>query len=83
MIRPALVLAIGSISAQALLDNQRSITSLRGTWQPLSYPGGQTRVMATFHPAHLSQKRSDRALAFSDLKLVRAALDALPSPTRR
>ncbi len=78
-IRPDLVLLLGSVASRALLGP--GIMRARGRWHALRWPGGESRVMATFHPAYLLRKPADKRLSFQDLKLLRSALDELgPRP---
>ena len=76
-VRPALVVCLGAMAAQALLG--ASFREQRGQWQVLA---DGTRVLATVHPSYLLRLPAvDRAAAWQawldDLHRVRAAFDAL------
>ena len=73
LIQPHLILAVGRIAAQALLDRNQGIGALRGRWG--LFEG--IPVMPTFHPAYLLRKPQDKRFTFEDLKLVRARMDQL------
>lgn len=75
-VRPRVVLVLGSVAVKAVFETKQGVTGLRGAWRTLTFPGGEARAMATFHPAYLLRKPEDKPLTFADLKLVRAALDA-------
>lgn len=79
IIRPKVVLALGSVAARAVFDTQLGVTRLRGQWRTLSFEGGQAAAMATFHPAYLLRRPEDKGLTFQDLKAVAARL-AGPDP---
>jgi DNA polymerase len=76
-VQPRLVLVLGSIASKTLFDN-KGITSVRGRWQTLSWPGGGSApAMPTFHPAYLLRNPEDKTLTFADLKLVRLKMEEL------
>jgi DNA polymerase len=72
LIDPGIVVALGRISAQRLLDTDAPLGRLRGRVHTLE-PGGRPLV-ATYHPAYLLRKPSDKARAWADLLLARRTL---------
>jgi uracil-DNA glycosylase len=73
ILRPKVIVALGSPATKTLLDTRAGITSLRGRWGSfLGIP-----VMPTFHPAFLLRKYTveNRLAVFSDLKAARARID--------
>jgi DNA polymerase len=72
IIRPAVILALGAIAANALLGTQQAITKLRGTLH--AYRG--MPMVPTFHPAYLLRNPAAKRLAWADLKTVRQLLGA-------
>jgi DNA polymerase len=54
IIRPRVILCLGAVAASALIHPNFRIVSERGRW----FPGpGDTRLMATYHPAYLLRRR--------------------------
>jgi len=73
VIRPKVVLALGSVAAQALLRTREPIGKLRGRVHPF----GTAVLVPTFHPAFLLRNPGPeyRRLAWEDLKLARREYD--------
>jgi uracil-DNA glycosylase len=76
IIRPAVIVTLGSPASKTLLDTKAGITSLRGRWG--AFRG--IPVMPTFHPAYLLRKYTpeNRRAVFDDLKAARARVDEAP-----
>ena len=70
-IRPRLILAVGRVSAQALLESGEPIGRLRGRLHRY----GDTPVLATYHPAYLLRSPGQKRKAWDDLKQVRRILE--------
>ena len=79
VVQPRLVLVLGGVACRAVLDDRAQVARLRGRWRSIQFPGGEARVMPSFHPAYLLRHPGDKRKAFDDLKAVRAALVALQS----
>jgi uracil-DNA glycosylase len=72
LIQPKLILAVGRIAAQNLLQTDTPISKLRG---PVHYYGpDQIPVIVTYHPAYLLRSPRENARAWEDLKRARALL---------
>lgn len=83
IIRPKVVIALGSPAAKTLLDTKESISRLRG--QFFDYDLGddaRTKLMPTFHPAYLLRNPSAKAKVWEDVKKVLNYL-SIPIPTRK
>ena len=86
IIRPEVIVALGSPASKMLLDTRDGIGRLRGTFHDF-YPSGTSLVgepiplMATYHPAYLLRSPGEKNKAWSDLKMVMARL-GIPLPTR-
>jgi DNA polymerase len=70
LVRPRVIVALGTFAAQTLLSVRTPITRMRGTWH--DYQG--TKVMPTFHPAYLLRNPSDKRLVWQDIQLVMGEL---------
>ena len=71
ILRPPLLLVLGSPAARELLGTRRGIMSLRGRFMR-TVDG--FRVMPTFHPAYLLRNPAAKRDVWEDLKLVAADL---------
>lgn len=74
LVRPKVIVALGTFAAQALLGVRIPITRLRGMWH--EYHG--VRVMPTFHPAYLLRNPNDKKLVWVDIKMVMTELGMTP-----
>jgi DNA polymerase len=79
LIAPAVILALGAPAAKSFLGNDFAITKGRGRWY--EGPNG-IPLMVTFHPAYVLRQggmalTETKRQVWSDLKQVRAKLDAL------
>ena len=70
IIRPQVIVALGSPAAQALLGRTAGITKIRGTFG--EYQG--IRVMPTFHPAYLLRNPAAKRPVWEDMKQVMSFL---------
>lgn len=65
---PKLVVAVGRVAAQTLLDSKQSLGKLRGTLH--RYPRRELDVLVTYHPAFLLRSPGQKAKAWVDLKQI-------------
>lgn len=72
LIQPKLILAVGSLAAQDLLQTTNSLSELRG--QLHQYTPTNTPMITTYHPTHLLQTPLDKAKAWQDLLFVQRTL---------
>ena len=75
VIRPKVIVALGKIAAQTLLDTDVPITGLRGSFH--EYHG--IKVMPTFHPSYLLHNQAKKREVWEDIKKVMQLLD-IPLP---
>lgn len=74
LIEPKLILALGKVSAQTLLDKNASLTSMRGKFHKFR---GQYELLATYHPAALLRHAKWKRPTWEDVKLLRKRYDEL------
>jgi DNA polymerase len=72
LIRPKVIVALGTFAAQTLLDTKESIGKLRG--QVPRYYG--TPLIVTYHPAALLRNPSWKRPTWEDVQLARRILDS-------
>lgn len=73
LIKPKLIVALGRVAAQNLLQTDATIASLRGRTHQLN----GVPVLVTYHPAYLLRNLTDKAKAWEDLCAARAIMDQL------
>ncbi len=74
LLRPRLIVAVGRIAAQRLLQSSEPLARLRGTlhhWGEDAIP-----VWVTYHPAYLLRSPREKAKTWIDLKKIRRLLEA-------
>ncbi len=85
-IQPKVIVALGELATQSLLQTERNITDLRGKFHPLCICGPQegspqdstsqdvSKIMPTFHPSDLLKNPASKRETWSDLQKVAKAL---------
>jgi uracil-DNA glycosylase family 4 len=75
-IKPKVIVTLGNVPTQNLLNTKQGITKLRGVWQ--DYEG--IPVMPTFHPAYLLRSPGEKGKVWEDIKKVMERLGiAIPA----
>src|SRR5699024_5762613 len=72
LLQPDLILALGRVAAQNLLNETRPLGRLRGQ---VHETAEGIPVLATYHPAYLLRTPSEKRKAWEDLKQARDLLD--------
>lgn len=78
VIKPKVVVALGSCAVQTLLQTKQGITGLRGKFLPFR----GTKLMATYHPAYLLRNPPAKPDVWKDLQLVMKEL-GLEAPKQK
>lgn len=72
LVKPRLIVALGRIAAQRLLNTDAPLSRLRG---PLyQYGPDRTPVFVTYHPAYLLRSPREKAKSWDDLKKIHRQL---------
>lgn len=69
LIRPAIMLAVGSVAAQNLLGTDAPVGRLRGRVH--AFGAARTPLVVTYHPAYLLRSPGEKRRAWEDLKFAR------------
>jgi uracil-DNA glycosylase family 4 len=77
LVRPRVIVGLGTFAVQAVLKIKTPISKLRGNWHEVR----GIKMMPTFHPAYLLRNPSDKRLVWSDIQQVMKALGR-PIPDR-
>ncbi|MFD0715349.1 uracil-DNA glycosylase [Paenibacillus sp. GCM10027626] len=73
LIRPAVIVCLGSIAVQAIVDRKAKITEIRGVWQEKD----GVHIMPTYHPSAVFRDENKRELLKQDLSSVANVLSKL------
>jgi uracil-DNA glycosylase family 4 len=77
LIQPRIILAVGRIAAQNLLDTDTQIGKLRGRVH--HFGAARIPLVVTYHPAYLLRSPREKRKSWDDLRLARRALTLMPS----
>jgi len=66
LVKPRIIVALGTFAAQTLLQTKTPISRLRGVWH--TYQG--VKLMPTLHPAYLLRNPNDKKLVWQDIQAV-------------
>jgi len=70
LLDPAVILCVGRIAAQRLLERDEPLARMRGRIHRL----GRTPVVVTYHPAYLLRSPAEKRKSWEDLKLAMGVL---------
>jgi uracil-DNA glycosylase len=70
LVRPRIIVGLGTFAVQALLKVKIPISKLRGRWHEVR----GIKMMPTFHPAYLLRNPADKRLVWADIQEVMKAL---------
>jgi len=73
-VKPKIILVVGQLSAQNLLQSKEPLARLRA--KALKHPETDTDMVATYYPSYLLSKPMDKRKAWEDLKLAMQLLEA-------
>ncbi len=67
LIRPQIIVCLGALATQSLLDDKARISVVRGRW----FDKYNAKIMATYHPAALLRDATKKRPVWEDMKQVR------------
>ena len=73
--QPRVLLTLGNIPTQALLETRQGITRMRGNWKRLEIAGRQYDILPSFHPSYLLRSPEAKRSSWHDLLSVRSRLN--------
>ena len=71
IVKPKILILLGSTALNALIGNQEVISRARGKWFLKEIGPVKLWVIASFHPAFLMRQPEQKKMAWIDLKMVR------------
>ncbi len=76
LVQPRLIVAVGRIAAQNLLDEDQPVGRLRGCVHSFGEQEDSVPVVVTYHPAYLLRSPGQKRKAWEDLCLARSVVEA-------
>lgn len=76
LVQPKIIVCLGRIAAQSLIDPEFKITKEHGIW----YERKGFWMIATYHPSALLRDPMKKRPAYEDLKLIRQKIDEICPP---
>ena len=73
IIQPKIIVCLGSLATQTVIDPKARITQVRGKW----FNRQDIMIMGTFHPAALLRNQNYKRPVWEDFKLIRQAFVSL------
>ncbi|PKR54034.1 uracil-DNA glycosylase [Thalassospira marina] len=71
LVAPRIVVCMGGNAAKVLLEENKGITRLRGSWHELAFSDSlQVDVTAMYHPAYLLKTPEQKRVAWQDLRAI-------------
>lgn len=77
LLKPSIMLAVGSVAAQNLLATDVPVGRLRGHVH--AFGNARTPVVVTYHPAYLLRSPGEKRKVWEDLKFARRVAGASPA----
>ncbi len=71
IIKPKILVLLGSTAMNALIGNENVISKMRGRWIEKKFGNYKTSIIITFHPAFLMRQPAQKKMAWIDLKMIR------------
>ncbi len=74
IIKPKIILLLGSTAMNAILGNKDVISKMRGKWHEFKINKLKTYSIVSFHPAYLLRQPDQKKFSWIDLKMIREKL---------
>ena len=71
IIKPKILVLLGSTALNTLIGNEEVISKARGKWIQKEIGNAKPWIIASFHPAFLMRQPEQKKLAWIDLKMIR------------
>jgi uracil-DNA glycosylase len=76
---PKVLVMLGNVASKSLLDTDKGILSLRGTWMSRKIGEREIPAIPTLHPAYLLRNPAQKRLAWADFLSLQERLEQLKS----
>ena len=77
IIKPSIILLLGSTAMNAILSNTDVISKMRGKWRDIEINKLKIHCIISFHPAYLLRQPDQKKFSWIDLKMIREKLKTI------
>ena len=77
IIKPKIILLLGSTAMRAIINSEEVISKIRGKWHEININKLKVLAMVSFHPAYLLRQPDQKKFSWIDLKMIREKLKSL------
>ncbi len=77
IIKPKIILLLGSTAMNAILPNTDVISKMRGKWSDIEINKLKIHCIISFHPAYLLRQPDQKKFSWIDLKMIREKLKTI------
>ncbi|MBT4204270.1 uracil-DNA glycosylase [Hyphomicrobiales bacterium] len=77
ILKPKIIITLGEIATNVLLNKNNTIMQSRGTWHSFNNRKIEYPVMPMLHPSYLLRQPAQKKLAWHDLLLIKDKIDEL------
>ena len=77
LIKPKILILMGSTAMESLVGNKEKISKIRGNWLDILINNESFKTMVTFHPAYLLRQPEQKKYSWEDLKKIKKEIDNL------
>ena len=77
IVKPKILLLLGSTALNAIIGNEIVISKARGKWVNKKIGNAKPEIIASFHPAFLMRQPDQKKYAWEDLKMIRKKMSEL------
>ena len=77
LIRPKILLLLGSTAMNTILNNTSVISKTRGKWFDEEIEGCKINIIVSFHPAYLLRQPDQKKFSWIDLKMIKEKAKSL------
>ena len=71
IVRPKIILLLGSTAMNAFLGQENVISKIRGKWFEILIDNLKINFIVSFHPAYLLRQPDQKRFSWIDLKMIR------------
>jgi DNA polymerase len=74
LIKPKVIVTLGSPASKTMLDTDKGITSIRGKIFDVKYGDLEAKLVPTYHPAYLLRNPPKKSEMYEDTKVIKSLL---------
>ena len=77
IIKPKIILLLGSTAMNAIIKSSEVISKMRGKWHQIEINNFKIHTIVSFHPAYLLRQPDQKKMSWIDLKMIREKVKSL------